>query len=114
MQTIAPECASFTMESNEPQIELYKLLSEALPDFHWRCGDSDAIGEHLSGSNSDDVVIRLFLDEQPAIYGFITFDIAWKGEHGRDNRKRECIEKIFSNLDASTLKCVRSNAPSTS
>jgi len=46
---------------------VFAILSDGLPEFSWRQGDSDAQGTYVSGRNPDGVNIQCWTGEQPML-----------------------------------------------
>ena len=64
-----------------------------MPDFKWHRGDSDAQGPYISGMNSDDVQIKLWLGESPMSI-VVSFDDVWRDESDREERKEIFIHSM--------------------
>ena len=103
MQAVAPDYVRFQLDSDLSQMKLYELISNLLPDFYWRVGDSDAIGQYLSGKNSKYIVVKLYLAEQPQIDGVINFRFAWIGEADREMRKHDFMQFFFNSTEIKML-----------
>lgn len=69
------------------------IVTRNLPDFTWRQGDSDSQGPYISGTNRDDVQIKLWLGESPVSIS-VSFDDVWIGEPDREDRKGALIQLI--------------------
>ncbi len=73
--------------------QVFDIVIHILPDFKWRQGDSDAQGPYISGMNSDDVQIKLWLGDTPVGIS-VSFDDVWIGATDREERKDVLIKLI--------------------
>ena len=73
--------------------QVLDIVTRKLPDFKWRQGESDAQGPYISGMNSDDVQIKLWLGESTMSIT-VSFDDVWHGEPDREERKGVLIQSI--------------------
>lgn len=68
-----------------------------LPDFTWHGGDSEAQGPYIVGKSKDQIVIKLWLGEEPAILT-VSFRNASLNASDRKTRQRDLIESITHTL----------------
>jgi hypothetical protein len=80
-------------QSTCKQDEVIAVLKAHLPDFQWRCGDSDMQGLYVSGRNSDLVNIQFWLSEPP-MSATISFRNSWLDIASRDTLKKEILNKV--------------------
>jgi len=79
---------SIELRTRLPQVEVHEKLSEALPAFSFRMGDSDANGPYISGIDGEQAQVKVWLGEDPA--GLTVSFRGWRpGAPDRDEAKKE-------------------------
>lgn len=94
MQKILKDYVSVSFDTKLDQESLYERLREALTNFSFRMGDSDAMGPYISGRDPDGAHIQTWLGEQPAA---IEISLrSWKvGASNRDMQKNTLLHEII-------------------
>jgi len=89
-----------TINTELTQREIYYLVSQALPEFFWREGDSDAQGLYITGNKEDFGQIQIWFDE-----GAVDVTISLRA--ARTSGLNEALkEEFFSNVISNVLPII--------
>lgn len=89
--------------------EMLQALRTQLPAFKWRGGDSDMQGPYISGINSDDVAIKIWLGEIPATLS-LSFRRAWPDDPMQHQKRKALYDLIVKTVVPSIGTIVNNGA----
>ncbi|MDF3055779.1 MAG: hypothetical protein K0Q74_1686 [Gammaproteobacteria bacterium] len=77
--------------------KVYSILSECMPDFAWRMGESDMQGGYVSGRNEAGVHIQCWTDENPFAFT-ISFSNATLNESDANELVNRITKKVLPQI----------------
>lgn len=100
---------SIDIQPNISNDLIHKVLMEKLPDFKWRTGDSDMQGPYISGVNSDNIHVKIWLGERPVAMS-VSFASVIAEVKVLNDMKEKIIDRIKNDLLPSLGRIINFNS----
>jgi hypothetical protein len=81
---------SIDIDSTLSNDDIFEILSNGLPGFLWRRGDSDAQGTYVSGLDANGVKIQCWSGEKP-----MKVSVSFRSAKGMEEESKESLAKVL-------------------
>ena len=88
---------TYEIDSALGRREIRDILQEALPEYSWKTGDSDAIGGYVSGRSAERVSIKVWTGQSPH-EAAISYRSATSDESSRAEAASQFLDVVASRI----------------